>query len=392
MKKTLVAACLLLAAVPSFAQWQKLPMDDQNIYGFLSHGTLLFAGTGSHGILRSKDNGASWDTVNTGLTTTGINCFSKISDTLFAASEGIFRSVDGGDTWTPVRSGLPNRSVNAMLAYNGMVYAGTDTGVYYSSNYGDTWLAGNKGFNSQVISLAQMDTLLIAGTGNGGTIASGLSNLNWISIKTGITNNYVNALAVSGNLLFAGTSGDGVFRSSTRGSLWTPVNNGLTEKHVYGLLSRGSDLFAGTDSGVYISRNNGDDWSNISSGMPDSSTVWTFVVHGTYLYAGLRLGPYGVWRRPLSEIVSSVKEMSEKISFRIYPNPGKGLFSISLQKPTYDPTIIELVTLTGASVFCKQVEGNFHFQEVDFSSIHPGIYFVFLKSGYRQLVQKLVID
>jgi len=110
----------------------------------------------------------------------------------------------------------------------------------------------------------------------------------------------VTCLAVSGTNLFAGTSpsgvfGSGVFLSTNNGTNWTGVNNGITGNglKVGALAVSGTNLFAGTGGGVYLSTNNGTSWNAVNNGIPDGWAVNSLAVSGTNLFAGISvLGVY----------------------------------------------------------------------------------------------------
>ena len=92
---------------------------------------------------------------------------------------------------------------------------------------------------------------LFAGT-NGGVFLTTNNGQSWTAVNNGLTNQHVDALAVSGSNLFAGTYGGGVFLSTNNGQSWTAVNNGLTNQLVPALAVSGGNLFAGTwGSGVF---------------------------------------------------------------------------------------------------------------------------------------------
>jgi hypothetical protein len=111
-----------------------------------------------------------------------------------------------------MNSGFTNTRVNCLAVSSGSTFAGTNAGVFLSTNNGTSWTEVN----------------------------SGLMNMTVLS------------LAVNGGNIFAGTSGGGVFLSSNNGTSWSAVNSGLTKRNVSCLLVSGSNLLAGTGgSGVW---------------------------------------------------------------------------------------------------------------------------------------------
>src|SRR5262249_2976941 len=109
--------------------------------------TTVYAGTTS-GLFRSADGGASWTTVNPGLTyftQSSLAVDPVTPTTLYAANHGgVFRSADGGANWTRVGAGEPHLNDATLLAVNPMihttVYAGTSrSGLYRSTDAGGNW-------------------------------------------------------------------------------------------------------------------------------------------------------------------------------------------------------------------------------------------------------------
>jgi ligand-binding sensor domain-containing protein len=115
---------------------------------------------------------------------------------------------------------------------------------------------------------------------------------------------------VSGSNIFAGTYGGGVFLSTNNGTSWTAVNSGLKDSSVRCLATSGSNIFAGTDSGVFLSTNNGTSWTAVNSGLPNAD-VNCLAVSGGNIFAGTN--GFGVWRRPLSEVVSILPQNHQTI-------------------------------------------------------------------------------
>jgi len=123
------------------------------------------------------------------------------------------------------------------------------------------WVQTKGPYGGYVACLTFSGTNLFAGT-DIGVFLSTNNGGNWSTADSGLTNKDVRALAVdmSGNL-FAGTAGGGVFRSSNNGTSWSAANTGLLNSYAYSFAVSGANLFVGTYYGVYRSTNNGTSWT-----------------------------------------------------------------------------------------------------------------------------------
>jgi hypothetical protein len=87
----------------------------------------------------------------------------------------------------------------------------------------------------------------------------------------------------------------------------------------------GPNLFAGSYGGhVFLSTNDGATWTNVGMGLPMYLTTDALAVSGSYLLAGV--AGAGVWRRPLSEMITSAEPAACEITGQFllqqnYPNP-----------------------------------------------------------------------
>ena len=145
-------------------------------------------------------------------------------------------------------------------------------------------------------------TILFAGT-NWGVYRSTNNGINWtqvMAMKKGTI-----ALAVSGGNIFAGTLGGGIFRSLDKGASWTNINKELSSTYVRAFAvsptSGGTDIFAETDIGVYHSTDKGLSWTQVNDGLTITSILALVVgkngTGGINLYSGIAGG--GVWRYSL---------------------------------------------------------------------------------------------
>jgi len=326
-----LSLALLLYAATSSAQWVPVNngLNNLNVNALVASGTYLFAGTlGTNaGVYRSTDNGASWGTVNTGLTHTDVLTLAACrknrygpANTLIAGTNmfGIYCTTDNGGRW--YSGSVTDASIHAFAVEDTTTYAGTMySGSYRSIDGGWNYSGINTGLSDgygtlPVKALAANATHVFAGINavnrnTTGVYRSTNRGGNWT--QTAIKTLAVTALALIDSNLFAGITQynggpSGVYRSTDKGDNWTSV--GLTgAASVYTLAVNGSDLFAGTTAGLYRSLNYGADWLSIGSGLPGS--VNAIAILGTNIFVGISGG--GVYRRALADALPIQLSMFE---------------------------------------------------------------------------------
>jgi photosystem II stability/assembly factor-like uncharacterized protein len=117
---------------------------------------LIYAGTDDGHVQVTRDGGKTWTLITKGLPSKWVSRVTAgrfepgtvcVSFTGFREDDFksyLFLSRDYGQTWTSISAGLPAESVNVVQedpTASGILYIGTDLGVYASLDFGKTWLS-----------------------------------------------------------------------------------------------------------------------------------------------------------------------------------------------------------------------------------------------------------
>lgn len=388
--------------------------------------TNIYAGTPVGSIFLSTDNGTSWtaaadsgfanQTTFLGQTfeeTPVVNALALSADNLIVGTDadvGILYSTNDGagwqDAWVPggINVWCFARPLNS--ARPSPLYAGTNYGIIVSTDDGETWTLlggvqpdGSLRLDGSVLSLVAYsdqngDTTLFAGTLHDGVFRSTDAGLDWTQLNSGLTDTTVLSLAVSSNnnaatYLFAGTN-HGVFLSTDRGASWGHANKGLIDSTVLSLAVLDGNVFAGTNGAVFLSTDSGGNWTNVSSGLPYVN-VWSLVPSGTNLFAGTNYpgdaltgyGGNGVWRRPLSEMITAVRHSTDRLpnEFALaqnHPNPFNPTTTIDFSLKENSNVKLTIFNVLGQRVQeydLGNMRAGIYRQTVDMSRFASGVYF-----------------
>ena len=159
---------------------------------------------------------------------------SAISPHSLSAKELAWTVTPLANQWTQTE-GPNGGDIKALFTNGNEIFAGTNRGVYLSTENGRSWQAVNNGMiDAVVFALVKSGNTLLAGT-DPGLLRSTDNGQTWETISNGLTSRGVTALATNGTAFFAGTPDQGVFRSLDNGQTWQAINNGLTQTNVTSL-------------------------------------------------------------------------------------------------------------------------------------------------------------
>ena len=248
---------------------------------------IIYAGT-SHLPWRTTDGGKTWQSIHEGMIDDS-DVFSiyvdpQIPSKIFAsACSGIYSSEDRGAAWHKLM-GIPNTSRRTHVVrfepgtccgdpnLSGAVYAGTTTGLFRSLNDGRTWKTlTNTQVNSLAFDPSQLNNVYLA-LEHEGVARSHNGGESIELINNGFVDRVISSMTVSGNNLVAIEPQDGassgVFVSSDEGDTWSQIRDpkGLEGVHLNAITGAPSEdriLLAATSNQIYKSIDGGSTWKSI---------------------------------------------------------------------------------------------------------------------------------
>jgi photosystem II stability/assembly factor-like uncharacterized protein len=318
---------------------------------------LLIAGTERGGVFISTDGGRRWERSNSGMEgealNSGLGYDNDLHVNTIAADQKniwmgtntgiVYRSTDGGGSWFYITqffpwdervNGIPIRS---LAAKDNFVFAGTDAGLYQSTDFGKTWTTHTIESPSQPVqNVVIKDSTVLYGYRNqvrystdfgstwqfsthnctqinafgihdnavyigvysypdpGGMILdekgikrSTDNGATWSDVKLNDWN--ITAFASDGICLYAsvGFRNGTVFRSNDHGATWKQIETGLPA--VQSMIFSDGRLLAGTTEGVFASADSGKHWAASNDGL-SAMTLSAMAVRGGKIYAGTMAG------------------------------------------------------------------------------------------------------
>jgi photosystem II stability/assembly factor-like uncharacterized protein len=245
----------------------------------------VLAGT-THTMFRTTDGGASWAASASGMK--GANVGAIHSGTKLRVGYfdgGVYESSDG-TAWTPLnnaglRARIPTQQLSSVVGMsegNRLFVLLAQDGVFASTDSGATWLAqpasfnpGNKYSDGAFITERGSGPVHYAGT-TSGVFKTTNDGDTWVSATAGITMPVITALTknTDGTQLFAGTFNGGMFKSTDGGMSWSPINNGLTNLEIKTLAydnSGSNALIVGSNNGLFVTRDAGVSYTRLTDAM-----------------------------------------------------------------------------------------------------------------------------
>lgn len=193
----------------------------------------------------------------------------------------IYRSTNNGESWEASKAGPPlSKRVNTLAMDVERSYAGTDEGIFVSSDNGESWSRAALGPSHRVQSLLVAQGAVYAGTDRG-VYVSRNNGKAWEPVVRGLEDLNVRALATDGMVILAGTDKRGVF-ALTEGGHWLKCGNGLpSQSQVFDLAATPSHIYAALYGKGLYRRSRNSDWEKIGEVRP-----LEVIAHGDVIVIG----------------------------------------------------------------------------------------------------------
>ena len=286
-----------------------------------------------NGVFVSRDDGKSWEDMNTGLPEGHHIDNLAVKDTfLFAGGIRVFRKSINEKSWSVVAKGIPGAEEEVVVSNGNIIRVAAPIETegskfwktFLSTNNGNTWKEipmvwpYARDFGQLNLMASGSDTYLLVTDGYDEVLYhSKDGGKSWSIIKKEDLQ-YYSALISDGKILYGGynLTCDGgscgkvwIGNSFDNGRSWSISDSGLpNDISVTSFALLGSVVFAGTfpkdsytieydearsdcsDGGIFYSKDKGKSWKNINNGLPPGIRITTLLVHKNELYAGTDFG------------------------------------------------------------------------------------------------------
>ncbi|MCW8850549.1 MAG: hypothetical protein OQJ81_11270, partial [Melioribacteraceae bacterium] len=248
-------------------------LDDWQIESvFRTENGILLAGATNGRVYMSLDEGESWNLSTIGLTTMDVTSIrgNSRNEIFFATlGSGFYKYDENNQEWNYVGPKI-NLAVNAIVEIDNKIYCSTSPGIYYSGDYGKSWVGMSKYISPHEMSgIVMYDSVNFASaTWGGGVYYSDNSCSTW-NLSSGIpyysTVYYIEKSPTTNNI-FVGILGDahGLYKSVDGGKSFNQIMQWERPEAIH--FTSTGEIYIGTWD-IHYSNNDGESWKRLRKGI-----------------------------------------------------------------------------------------------------------------------------
>jgi hypothetical protein len=290
---------------------------------------------------------------------------------MYTATQRVYRTENGAGLWNAISGDLTNGPGGGNLNYGTVVALDVSPfnaeKILAGTDDGNVWMTLDTGANWELISEdlpARWVTKVLHSVTHPGTLFVTLSGYRY------------------------GTNEGHVYKSYDNGQNWIDISTGLPDVPVNDIVQDNNGrIFVASDIGVFGSGDGGASWSVIGTNLP------SVVVNDMHIHQGtqeLFIATYGrsAHRIALSEIILNTNTVPTNQKTRLWPNPTNDRVNLALTQHLDDQRVVlydaqgqKIREFTCATMDCV----------LALDGLAPGLFFVTINTHLGRQTQKLII-
>jgi photosystem II stability/assembly factor-like uncharacterized protein len=425
-------------------------IDSLNVTDLEFAENLLFAATSSGGVYVTSNLGLNWTTQNGGLSNLNVKriIYGNGRKYIIDSDGKLFQSELNGTTWADANNGLPTNAIVTSLTFyaNNLVIGTLGNGVYVKQRDAASWSAFNTGLNDMNITgVAYAADKLYAGTDGSGVFVSNTNTAAWTATAPISISHFNNVSLDPSHIQYMTTVKDwviatfkgGVVGTTDGGNTWEPAGNQFnlpSYTNIYKASYVKSRLFVTSEKNSAYAQGMGElasldtvltvnattvnalqaglvSYHSVTSNVKwkiTSSESWVKVNPDSVNWNSnekltieanntgamrtatvtLSSGTYKTTITVNQDAITSINNIDENNSIKVYPNPNKGQFTLDVSQ--YNVESVSIFNITGELLTTIPVQNK---NTVDISSnLLSGIYFVKIQTANGSAVKRIVVE
>ncbi len=400
----IVQILILISFSSLYAQdlWEQIIIPDINEVGAINaekEDTLFISAKGDNGfggLLRSFDDGITWEGLIIDTTWAWVNTFFiryDLNDNLYLATGfGIYKSSNNGDTFQKTYNGSANL-LNIDISPDGDIYASGWNIILRSQDSGITWdtlkyQIGNLYFNDLAFGLNnEIYAVSVSfdgpGSGNGfhRTLDDGITWEN-LGITTGLLSIQINNI---GTIIVGGYFG--VETSDDSGTTWTHRSNiqaEVMESYENDKLIAGR--YINGISGCWFSEDWGITWVSLVDNIIDPHVHQISVSPSNTIYIQSQYWQYTYSIYKSLNPILNYEEKSNNNEFEVFPNPVSNAIFLNSINSSIDHIETQILDLSGNMILKTSVFNK----SIDVSNLNSGLFIIKIKTKEKTIIKKFI--